>query len=380
MENISPEISIILPCRNEEAALDHCISQIKEVVEKNRLNAEIIVSDSSTDSSPEIARRHGVVLVKHDKEGYGNAYLEGFKRAKGKYIFMADADGTYDFNEIPAFISHLRNGYDFVLGDRFGGRMEKKAMPPSHRYLGNPVLSFTLRLFFRTKVHDAHCGMRTIKRESLSKLNLQTKGMEFASEMVISALKNNLKIKEVPVDYHRRRGESKIRPFRDAWRHMRFMLLYSPMYLFFLPGLFLLLLGLGTLVWFYFYNPNIFGLQFYSYPMFISSLLVLVGYQLIIFSAFARSYGVIHLGEKSPFIEKIYRYITIEKAMLFGGIALLAGLGIFVYMLVLWINSRFNSLGELKNAILALTLIVLGIQTVFSAFMLSIIGIRNKNP
>ena len=375
----NPEISIIMPCRNEEAALDFCITQAKKAIAENNLDAEIIISDSSTDSSPDIARKHKAVLVKHDKEGYGNAYLEGFRHARGKYIFMADADGTYDFSEIPVFVSHLENGYDFVIGDRFKRKMEKNSMPFLHKHLGNPFLSFTLRLFFKTKVNDAHCGMRAIKKDSLEKLDLQTRGMEFASEMIVNALKNGLKIKEVPINYYRRKGKSKIKPFRDAWRHMRFMLLYSPMFLFFIPGLFLLLLGLGTMLWFYFGNPVIFEMQFYFYPMFISSLFVLIGYQLVIFSAFARSYGVIHLGEKSWLMEKIYRYVTIEKAIVVGGAALLAGLGIFVYMLVRWINSDFNSLNELKNALVALTLIVLGIQTIFSSFMLSIIGININN-
>ena len=378
MRRENPEISIIMPCRNEEAALDFCITQAKKTIAEKNLDAEIIVSDSSTDSSPDIARKHKVVLVEHGRDGYGNAYLEGFGHARGKYIFMADADGTYDFSEIPAFISHLKNGYDFVIGDRFKGKMEKNSMPFLHKHLGNPFLSFTLRLFFKTKVNDAHCGMRAIKKDSLEKLDLQTRGMEFASEMIVNALKSGLKIKEVPISYYPRKGKSKIKPFRDAWRHMRFMLLYSPMFLFFIPGLFLLLLGLGTMLWFYFGNPVIFEIQFYSYPMFISSLFVLIGYQLVIFSAFARSYGVIHLGEKSWLMEKIYKYVTIEKAIVVGGLSLLAGLVIFAYMLVRWINSDFNSLSELKNALVALTLIVLGIQTIFSSFMLSIIGIKNK--
>lgn len=377
-ENKNPEISIILPCRNEEAALDSCLNQIKEVIIKNRLNAEIIVSDSSTDSSPEIAKKQGVILVKHDKEGYGNAYIEAFKNARGEYIFMADADCTYDFNEIPKFISYLKQGYDLVIGDRFKGEISKGAMSWSHKYIGNPALSAILRLFFKAKIHDVHCGMRAIRRNSLKKLNLKTRGMEFASEMIVKALKNNLKIKEIPINYYNRKGKSKLKSFRDAWRHFRFMLLYSPIFLFFIPGVIFLLAGLGTMVWFYFGTPELFGIQFHSYPIFVSSLLVLIGYQLIIFSAFAKTYAITHLGEKSNLISSINKYITIEKAGIFGILLILSGIAIFVLILVKWLSSGFGALNEIKNSILAFTLIILGIQTIFSTFMLSIMGIKDK--
>jgi len=225
--NKNPEISIILPCRNEEQALPFCLEQIKKVITKNNLSAEIIVSDSSTDKSPEIAIKENVVLLKHNKEGYGIAYLEAFKIAEGKYIFMADADASYDFNEIPNFIKQLDSGYDMVIGNRFAGKMHNKSMTFSRKYIGNPVLSFMLRLFFKTNIKDSQCGMRAIKREQMEKLNLQATGMEFASEMIIKALKNNLKIKELPIDYYPRKGESKLKPFRDAGRHIKFMFLYS---------------------------------------------------------------------------------------------------------------------------------------------------------
>lgn len=225
-ENSPPEISIILPCHNEQEALPFCLAQIKKNIKQNNLNAEIIVSDSSTDKSPEIARSESAILVKHGKEGYGIAYLEAFKIARGKYVFMADADGTYDFAEIPNFLKYLRENYDFVLGDRFSGKMEKGAMPFLHK-LGNPLLSGMLRLFFGTKISDSHCGMRAISKKSLEKLNLQTIGMEFASEMVVKSLKNNLKIKELPINYYKRKGKSKLRTFSDGWRHFRFMVLYK---------------------------------------------------------------------------------------------------------------------------------------------------------
>ncbi|HBR15264.1 MAG TPA: dolichol-P-glucose synthetase, partial [Candidatus Omnitrophica bacterium] len=229
IKNGDLELSIILPCRDEEKAIGGCLRQIKEVLADCHIDAEVIVSDSSTDCSPQITRSQGIILVKHDKEGYGTAYLEGFKAACGKYVFCADPDGSYDFNEIPRFLECLRRGDDFVIGNRFKGRISPGAMPWLHQYIGNPLFSFLLRLFFRTKISDVHCGMRAISREALDKLHLRTLGMEFASEWVIKAVKKGLKIKELPVNYYCRQGKSKLRSFVDGWRHLRFMLLYSPL-------------------------------------------------------------------------------------------------------------------------------------------------------
>lgn len=372
------ELSIILPCRNEEEALDYCLNQIKDVVRENDICAEIIVSDSSIDSSPEIARKHQVKLIKHDKEGYGIAYLEGFQHAKGKYVFLADCDGTYDFNEIPRFLKYLREGYDFVLGDRFKNKMDKGAMSFSHKYIGNPILSGIFRFFFHSKIHDVHCGMRALSKSALDKLNLRTVGMEFASEMVIKAVKNNLKIKELPISYSRRKGQSKLSSIPDGWRHLRFMLIYSPSFLFFIPGVFLLMLGLVSMVWIYFGSPELFGKILVYHPLFLSSLLIIVGYQLVIFSAFAKTYLMVHLGEESKIIHKLHKFVTIEKASLLGIFVCLVGVGIFLWIFLGWAKSDFGSLNQVKNSILALTLMVFGIQTIFSSFILSILGIKEK--
>ena len=372
------ELSIILPCRNEEEALDYCLNQIKEVVRKNDIRAEIIVSDSSTDSSPDIARNHQVELIKHDKEGYGIAYLEAFQHAKGKYVFLADCDGTYDFHEIPRFLKYLREGYDFVLGDRFKNRMDKGAMSFSHKYIGNPILSGIFRFFFHSKIHDVHCGMRALSKSAVDKLNLKTVGMEFASEMVIKAVKNNLKIKELPINYSRRKGQSKLSSILDAWRHLRFMLIYSPIFLFFIPGVVLLMMGLLSMVWIYVGAPEIFGKVLVYHPLFLSSLLIIVGYQLVIFSAFAKTYLMVHLGEESRIIHKLYKYITIERASLLGIFVCLIGAAIFISIFLGWAKNDFGSLNQVKNSILALTLMVFGIQTIFSSFILSILGIKEK--
>lgn len=373
-----PEISIILPCLNEEGAIGACLDEIKGAVEKHNLDAEIIVVDNgSTDNSRSIIKERQVILAEEKERGYGSAYLKGFETARGKYFFIADSDGSYDFNQIPKFIDSMREGNDFIMGDRFGGKMAKKAMTWTHRYIGNPILSGLMRVFFNAKIKDVHCGMRAIKKEALERLNLRTTGMEFASEMVIKAIKNGLKIKEIPIDYYERKGKSKLNSFSDGWRHLRFMLLYSPLFLFFIPGIFLFLVGLISLLWIYFGSPIILGVRFYNYPMFFSAALIIIGYQLIIFALFSKTYAVFHLGDK-PVLEKIYKYLTIEKASIFGLLIVFLGGIIYLKIFLKWLDTGFGALQELKNSIVSLILIVIGIQTIFSSFILSILGIKEK--
>ena len=373
-----PEISVILPCRNEEEGIGICIESIEQVFEENVINGEIIVSDSSTDNSVGIAGKYNVKIVKHDKEGYGIAYLEGLKAAEGNHIFMADADGTYDFRQIPEFLKYLNQGFDFVIGNRFKGEIETGAMPWLHRHVGNPILSFLFRVFFKSKLRDIHCGMRAITKKGLDRLNLRTTGMEFASEMVTKAIKRKLKTKELPINYYVRRGESKLRSFADGWRHLRFMLLYSPLYLFLFPGIMLFILGQVSMAWLYWGDPTLFGIRFYYHPMFLSSVFMMLGYQMIFFSLFAKTYAITHLGEESPKFQLLFKYLTIEKASVAGVLLALTGLSIYVNIFVAWVQSDFSALQKVKTSIVALTLIALGAQTVFSSFMLSILGIREK--
>ena len=372
------ELSIILPCLDEEKVLGFCLDKIKKIIKTNRLEAEIIVVDNgSVDKSCNIAQERGARLIHEEKIGYGSAYLKGFETAKGKYIFLSDSDGTYDFNEITKFINELKKGYDFVIGNRFQGKIEKCAMPWAHRYIGNPVLSGILRLFFRIKINDAHCGMRAITKEALKKLHLKTTGMEFASEMIVMAAKNRLKIKEVPINYYKRLGRSKLQPLADGWRHLRFMLLYSPLFLFFVPGAILFLLGIGLTLWLYFGPPEIFGIKIYFHPMFFASLSIITGYQLMGFALFAKTYSITHLDDE-PVFDKFYKYATIDKASVFGMLMVLLGSSIYLMICIKWIKTGFGVLTEVKNSILALTLIIIGIQTIFSSFMLSILGIKQK--
>lgn len=370
------ELSIVLPCRNEEKSLDFCLKEIKKVLEKNEIIAEIIVSDSSIDASPDIARKNNVTLLKHDKEGYGVAYLEAFKVVKANFIFMADPDCSYDFNEIPKFLELLRSGKKFIIGNRFAGNIHESAMPWHHRYIGNPILSILLKAFFHKKIRDTQSGMRAIDKKTLDLLDLQTAGMEFASEMIIEAAKNNIEITETPIDYYKREGKSKMKSFSDGWRHLRFMLLYCPLYLFFIPGLFLFCVGAAALVVLYFNQLTAFGRHFYIHPMFFSGAIMILGYQLVIFSFFAKSFAVNNLGEKNDFLAKLYKYFSIERAGIFG--MAIAGIGLLIYAYITgkWIYTGMGQLNEEKNALLGLVFFILGIQTFFSAFMLSILGIK----
>jgi len=368
-------VSVILPCRNEEKTIGTCIEKIDKALKGK--SYEIIVSDSSSDRSAEIAGKYkNVKVVKHSLDGYGNSILEGLKYAKGGYIIIGDADNTYDFLEIPEFIKQLDEGYELVIGSRFKGKIEKGAMPFSHRYIGTPFLNFLISMFFGKKVSDINSGFRAVRKDALEKLNLRTAGMEFASEMLIKAVKNNLKIEEIPVDYSKRIGSSKLKSFSDGWKHLRFMLLYSPLFLFFIPGLILFLLGIETMLWFYF-GAEISGMQFYYHPMFFSSLLIIVGYQLIIFSLFAKTYAINHLGEK-PVFDKLYKYVTIEKASILGIFVVLLGIIVYLVIFLKWLSGFGFTIQDTKNSIVALTLIVLGVQTIFSSFILSILGIKEK--
>lgn len=378
------KISVILPCLNEERAVVGCLDEIKKVITDNRLDAEIVAVDNgSTDNTKNILLNYqknfpNLIIVNEEKRGYGFAYLKGLKTATGKYLFMADADGTYNFLQLPDFINKLERGSDLVVGNRFAGLMSHKSMSWSHKYIGNPVLSFLVRLFFKVKIKDIHCGVRAISAAALNKITLYTGGMEFASEMIIKAAKANLKINELPVEYKNRIGESKLNTMVDGWRHLRFILLYSPVALFLLPGLFIFLSGTILMLIFYFKELNIFGIQFYVHPLFLFSLMILFGYQLIIFGGFSKVYAINHFGDNSPLIEKLFKYITIERVGLIGLIITISGAFLYISIFSSWVSSGFNALNQIKESIIGLTLIMLGAQTFFSSFMFSILGIKEK--
>ncbi len=374
---MSIEVSIVLPCRNEEKSVGLCIEKIKKVFKDNKINGEVIVSDSSSDRSASAAKGLGAKVVSHGKEGYGIACLEGFKAAKGKYLILGDADNTYDFSEILKFLDKLDEGYDFVIGKRFD--LKNGAMPFLHRYFGNPFLTWVLRLFFKAKVSDAHCGMRAIRRDALDKLDLRATGMEFASEMIVKAVQNNLKISEVPITYHPRVGESKLSSFRDGWRHLRFMLIYSPTHLFLFPGTFLFFIGLVFMFLLLSGPLNMGSLTLYTHPMVIGSLLTIVGFQIINLGFFAKTYAVSSgLSKNDKLVDFFAKHVSFEKGLILGVTVFLVAFLINLKIFLNWYFSGMPALSKLNLAIFATTFIILGIQIMFSSLLLSILLIRKK--
>lgn len=364
---MSVEVSVVLPTMNEEEAVARVIPQIKETLDQMGVSYEIIVVDKSNDKTPEIAKRMGAVVIRQKGRGYGDAYLEGFKAARGKYIVMMDPDGSYDPREIPKFLDVLRKGEaDFVIGTRLKGNIEPGAMPWLHRYIGNPLLTKILNFFFKIRISDAHCGFRAITKDALQRLPLKCRGMEFASEMVIEAAKEGLRIKEVPITYHPRIGESKLHSFKDGWRHLRLMLLYSPSYLFLIPGLFLVFLGFGLLA--YAYNTE----PLRMHTMILGSLLTIVGFQVINFGISGKVYAVKEGLDKPDKITKFFmRYSILEEGLVLGGILFVIGLILGIRIFLKWRAAGYGELFEIRSAIIVLTLISLSIQLIFFSFFIS---------
>jgi hypothetical protein len=290
---------------------------------------------------------------------------------------MADADLTYDFGDIPRFVQELSDGADLVMGDRMDN-IHPGAMPWLHRYVGNPVLTGVLNAFFRTGVKDAHCGMRAVRRESLSALDLRTTGMEFASEMVIRAAKAGLRIEQLPIEYHPRGGESKLSSFRDGWRHLRFLLVHSPTHLFIVPGLVMCALGaLGVIT--VLAQLQILGREWDLHALVAACLLLIIGVQVVTLGLCAHAYGTYFMGERDPWFDRMRARFRLEHGLLLGGTVALAGVALCGVIVVTWINRGFGSLSEERLALVAATLLIVGIQVFFSSFLLSILGLRRRS-
>ena len=372
-----PEISVVLPCLNEEQTIGKCIEKALWGLREYHLSGEVIVSDNgSTDRSVEICESYGVRVVHQLKRGYGNAYLKGIEASRGRYVVIADSDDTYDLREVARFVEPLRQGYDLVMGNRFKGEILPGAMSWSHQYLGNPILSGLLKLMFSTDVGDSHAGIRSFTREAYHRLNLRAPGMEFASEMVINAAKLGLKITEVPVTYYPREGESKLRTVRDGWRHLRYMLLRSPTHLFTLPGLAMVLLGMLVMVPFLWGPVVIAGRPFDIHAMLLVGLGVLVGYQILILGVYARVFAVeAGIDTADGLLRVILREFSLEKGILLGSGLVCVGLVVGGGVLVKWLSSDLGelSLGDTRLTFFAFVSIVLGLQTIFSSFYLATI-------
>jgi glycosyltransferase involved in cell wall biosynthesis len=370
----SPQISVVIPCLNEEDAVGAVVDKALEGIQMAGRAGEVIVVDNgSTDASAAVAAEHGATVVSESRRGYGSAYLAGLDASRGSYIVMADADDTYPLRALPAFVEQLENGDDVVIGSRFKGTIHGDAMPFLNRFVGNPMLTGMLNVLFGVKVSDAHCGMRALRREALPVLDLHSTGMEFASEMVFKAYRRGLTVGEIPIDYYPRVGESKLNRFGDAWRHVRFMLLYSPSWLYLVPGAVLLLLGVvGMLV--LAAGPNdIFGHTWQIHTMLGFVALTLIGAQVIQLGVFARTYARVRIGERDRLLEFLGRHVRLEHGLLIGGamvFASLVGLGLVGLE---WAANGFGALGREYETALLVTELGLGIQIVFGAFFLALL-------
>jgi glycosyltransferase involved in cell wall biosynthesis len=370
-----PDVSVVIPCLNEEGNIEHCVRAALDVMTRERINGEVVVADNnSEDRSAELATAAGARVVHEPRRGYGSAYMAGFAAARGKYIVMADADLTYDFNEIPHFVAELDDGAQLVMGDRMDN-IHPGAMPWLHRYVGNPVLSGVLNLFFRTGIRDAHCGMRALRRDVLPTLDLRATGMEFASEMVIRASKENLAIREFPIEYHPRGGQSKLSSFRDGWRHLRFLLVHSPTYLFILPGLVITTIG-ALVALMVLAQVDVFGRKWDLHAMIGGSLFMIVGTQVLALGLCAHAYGTYFMGEKDPWFDRMRARFRLEHGLMLGGALALLGCAMAAVIVVMWINRGFGAISEERLAVAAATLMIVGIQVFFSSFLLSILGLR----
>lgn len=381
------ELSIVMPCLNEAQTIGGCVEAAQRCIEANGLNAEIIVADNgSTDGSQAIAERAGARVVPVVKKGYGNALLGGFSAARGTYIIMGDSDLSYDFGESMKFVAKLREGHDLVMGNRFdfdgGGGIKPGAMPFKNRYLGNPVLSWIGRVLFDCPVRDFHCGLRGFTREAFDKLAVRTTGMEFASEIVIKATLRRMRITEVPITLHKdgRDRPPHLRPWRDGWRHLRFMLCLSPRWTLFVPGLVLLALGLvlGALVAF---GPLVVaGVSFDVHTLIAASLAVIVGSQWVGTALLMRAFALTsEIGPPSRKLDKWVRHLTFENGLIAGGLLCLLGLAPIAWVLIQWARTGFGPLEvtqTLRPMIAGATAIALGAQSLLISLLAAMFRMR----
>src|SRR4051794_24357083 len=372
-----PRVSVVIPCLNEAENIVECVTRARNVLAESGMSGEVIVADNgSDDGSAELAKDAGALVVHEPRRGYGSAYLAGFAAAQGDYVVMADADLTYDWHDIPRFIEKLDDGAQLVMGDRMDN-IHPGAMPWLHRYVGNPILSGILNFFFRTGVRDAHCGMRGFRRDILPQLDLRTTGMEFASEMVIRAAKENVVIDQFPIEYHPREGESKLSSFRDGWRHLRFLLVHSPTHLFVLPGAIMSLLGvLATLT--VITQLSVFGRAWDLHAMLAGALLTIVGTQVVGLGLVAHAYGTYFMGEKDRWFDKMRARYRLEHGLLLGGGIMITGLVLVAVIVAQWVNRGFGALSEERLAVLAAMFVIVGVQVFFTSFLLSILGLRRQ--
>jgi glycosyltransferase involved in cell wall biosynthesis len=376
------DVSVVMPCLNEVETLAACIQKTQQAIESGRLRAEIIVADNgSTDGSQVVARELGARVVPVARKGYGSALIGGIEAAKGSFVIMGDADESYDFSAIGLLVGKLSEGFDLVVGNRFLGGIEPGAMPWLHRWVGNPVLTLISRLFFHTPVGDMHCGLRAFRKDAYESMTLRATGMEFASEMVIKASLKGMRIAEVPVTL-RPAGRSRpphLRTWRDGWRHLRFMLLFSPRWLFLYPGL--ALFGVGVILSGLLINGRlrVGGVTLDIHTLLVAGFLALLGYQLVLFAVFTKIFAIrMGFHPPHPALQRLFQFVTLEVGLVAGTLMVIAGVVGLILAVASWQAVGFGSLDPsltMREVIPAVLLLAIGTQTVFASFFISILSI-----
>lgn len=380
------ELTILMPCLNEEETIEICIKKAMKFLNKNKIDGEVLIADNgSDDNSCVIAEKMGARVIHVKEKGYGSALINGTKNAKGKYVIMGDCDDSYDFLHLEEFVSKLREGYDLVMGNRFRGGIEKGAMPFSHRYIGNPILSFIGRLFFHSKIKDFHCGLRGYNRKKILALNLNCSGMEYASEMVVKSELNNYMIIEVPTTLKKdgRSRKPHLKTWQDGWRHLNFLLIHAPNWLFLLPGFCILTIGIVGIILLYNGHLSItknFSLGIHSMLYFSS--FITIGFQLCIFSLFAKiySYRVKLINKLDKLTNKIMHINTFEWVIL-GSIFIILGIVLTIISLISWKSYNFGNLNPdifMPQVIIATLSLIIGLQIIFSGFFIGVMNIKQN--
>jgi glycosyltransferase involved in cell wall biosynthesis len=379
------ELSIVMPCLNEAETLEVCINKARGFIEKHGIDGEVVIADNgSTDGSQGLATKCGARVVDVAAKGYGSALMGGIRAARGRFVIMGDADDSYDFVNLMPFVEKLREGHDLVMGNRFRGGIKPNAMPPLHKYLGNPVLTFIGRLLFKSPSGDFHCGLRGFRKDAAMELDLRTTGMEFASEMVVKMTLNKKRIAEVPTTLSKdgRSRPPHLRSWHDGWRHLRFLLLYSPRWLFFYPGVAAMLIGIMS--WAYLLpSPQLIGgIRLDVHTLLYGALLLMLGYQSVIFAVFTKVFAISEgLLPEDPRLEKHLSEVSLEKGLVCGGLALLLGIAGSIFAVVNWEMKGFGLLNPsetLRVVIPSVTAIALGFQTMLSSLFLGVLRLRRR--
>jgi glycosyltransferase involved in cell wall biosynthesis len=379
------ELSVVMPCLNERETVGVCVRKAMSALKDAGIPGEVIVADNgSTDGSVELAQAEGARVVNIEQKGYGSALKGGILAARGKYVLMADSDDSYDFSHAPRFVQQLRTGSDLVMGNRFQGGISDQAMPFLHRYLGNPVLSGIGRLFFGSPCGDFHCGMRGFRRDSFLQMDIRSTGMEFASEMVVKATLMRMKVSEVPTTLNPdgRNRPPHLRTWRDGWRHLRFLLMYSPRWLFLYPGILLMLAGLAGCVLLLPGRRVFHGIGLDVHTLLYAFVAILLGFQLIAFATFTKVFAITEgLLPEDPRLNRMFRWVTLETGLLVGGLLMLLGVGGSIFAVSGWAKQSFGALDierTLRVVMPSVFALTMGVQITFSSFFLSILGLRRR--